>query len=135
MILLIGDLIGTSTVVVLCLIGYGYRKYGRVEWASLALAAVAIISWQLTKQPVLAIVFSIIADAMAAMPTLVKSYRDPWSEHPAAWLIIAIGALCGVFSSTIFNAANLLFPAYLLVVNGTIGTFALIGRHLKEKPA
>jgi uncharacterized membrane protein YoaK (UPF0700 family) len=134
-ILLVGDFIGTSTIVVLCLIGYGYGKYSWLEWTCLTLAILAIISWQTTRQPVLAIAFAIIADAMAAIPTLVKTYRDPWSEHPTMWLIVALGALLSILSTTIFNLPNLLFPAYLLAVNGTTGILALVGRSLKEKPA
>ncbi len=131
-ILLVGDFIGTSTIVALCLVGYGYGKYSWIEWTCLILAILAVVSWQATQQPVLAIVFAIIADTMAATPTLVKAYRDPWSEHPTMWLIIALGALFSVLSTTIFNAANLLFPSYLLIVNGTTGILALVGRSLRK---
>lgn len=132
-VLLIGDFIGTSTIVVLCLVGYGYSKYGWVEWTCLALAVLAIASWQLTQQPLLAIIFAVLADAMAAVPTIVKAYRDPWSELPVTWLIIAFGALLGILSTTIWDAANLLFPAYLLAVNGLTGIIALTGRRLTKK--
>ncbi len=127
-ILLVGDFIGTGTIVIFCLIGYGYRKYGWIEWACLTLAILAIISWQTTQQPLLAIAFAVVADAMAAIPTLVKAYRDPWSEHPTMWLIIALGALLSILSTTILNPPNLLFPAYLLAMNGAIGIVALAGR-------
>ena len=133
-ILLIGDLIGNSTALVICLMGYGYKKYGWLEWTCLGLAIVAIIAWQLTHQPVLAIMFAIVADAMAAIPTLAKAWRDPWSEYPVTWLMIAAGGLCAVLATTIHNPANLLFPSYLLVVNGVIGFSALIGRAVKKRP-
>ena len=127
-------MIGTSTVVVLCLIGYGYTKYSWVEWTCLVFAILAIVSWQLTRQPLLGIIFAITADAMAAIPILVKAYRDPWSELPAAWLIVALAASSDILSTTIFNAANLLFPIYLFLVNGLTGIFALVGRRLVLKP-
>ena len=81
LVFLIGDFLGTSAVLILCLGGYGYKEYGWIEWVCLALAIIAIVSWQLTNQPILAIVFAIIADFMAAVPTVIKAYRDPWSEH------------------------------------------------------
>ncbi len=127
-ILLIGDLIGTSTIAALSFAGYGYGKYGRLEWTCLGLAILAIISWQITSQPIWAIVFAIIADALAAFPTLVKAFRDPRSEHPTMWLLISLGALLGIASTTIVNAANLLFPFYLFVINSTIGITTLVGR-------
>ena len=131
-ILLIGDFIGTSTIAVLSFVGYGYGKYTWIEWTCLTLAILAIVSWQLTSQPVLAIAFAIIADAMAGIPTLVKAYRDPQSEHPTMWFVIALGSLLAILSTTIFNLANLLFPVYLLLIDGTIGVLALMGRKLKN---
>ncbi len=132
--LLIGDFIGTSAIVVLCLMGYGYSKYGWVEWTCLSLAIIAIVSWQVTNEPLLAIIFAVVADAMAAIPTIIKAYRDPWSELPITWIIIAVAALLGIFSTTIFNTVNLLFPAYLLLVNGLTGVVAFLGRRLTPRP-
>jgi hypothetical protein len=133
-IMLIFDFIGTASIVVLCLAGYGYRHYGRLEWICTGLAILAIASWQLTNQPVLAICFAVLADALAATPTVVKTFKDPWSEAPTQWLLVAFAALLSIASSTIFNVANLLFPAYLFAVNGLIGLSALFGRRLKPKP-
>jgi hypothetical protein len=135
LVFLIGDLIGTSIIVILCLFGYGYSEYGRVEWTCLTLAVIAIIAWQLTHQPVLAIVFAIAADFMAAFPTVVKAYRDPWSEHPSTWVIICVASALGILSTTVFDLANIAFPAYLLLINGLIGIFALVGRRLKKRSA
>ncbi|MBX4189608.1 hypothetical protein KW785_03405 [Candidatus Parcubacteria bacterium] len=132
-IFLIGDLVGTSSVVALCLFGYGYGKYGRVEWICTALAILAVVSWQATHEPVLAIIFAIIADLMAAVPTVVKAYKDPWSEIPTAWFMIAAAALLGIASSTIFDLPNLLFPTYLFLINGTVGVLAFFGRRFKTK--
>jgi hypothetical protein len=131
--LLVGDFIGTSSVVIFCLFGYGYGKYGRLEWVCTALAILAIISWQLTHQPVLAILFAVLADAMAAIPTIVKAFKDPWSEAPAQWLLIAFASALAIASTTIFDPANLIFPAYLLLVNGTTGLLAFFGRRLIPK--
>jgi hypothetical protein len=125
---LIGDLIGTTIVTILCLVGFGYGKYGKIEWICTALAIVAIVSWQITNEPLLAIGFAIVADLLAAVPTVIKTYRDPWSEIPTTWFMIATAALLSIISTTIFDPANLLFPAYLFLINATTGTLAFIGR-------
>jgi len=134
LVFLIGDFIGTSTILVLCLIGYGYSNYGWIEWVCLALAIIAIVSWQLTHQPILALVFAVIADLMASIPTVVKAVKDPWSEHPMQWIMICVASGLGIASTTIINTANLIFPIYLLFINGLIGIFSLLGRRLKQKP-
>ncbi len=131
---IIGDLIGTGLVVLLCLFGYGYGKYGKLEWACTALAVAAIVSWQITALPVLAIVFAVVADALAAIPTVVKTFKDPWSEAPAQWLLIAFASVLAISSTTIFDLPNTIFPAYLFLVNGLIGTAAFFGRRLVKKP-
>ncbi len=131
---LVGDLIGTSLVTALCLTGYGYGKYGKIEWVCTGLAVLAIVSWKFTNEPVLAIIFAIIADLMAAVPTVVKTYRDPWSEIPTTWFMIACAAILSIASTTIIDFPNLLFPVYLLLVNGTTGTVAFLGRKMQRKP-
>lgn len=133
-IFLAGDLVGTGAIVLLCLVGYGYGQYGRLEWVCTALAILAIVSWQLTQMPLLAIGFAILADAMAAIPTIVKAFKDPWSEAPAQWFLIAFASVLAIASSTIINAENLIFPAYLLLVNGTVGSLAFFGRRISSKP-
>lgn len=132
---LIGDLIGTSFIFILCLLGYGYRSYGWVEWVCFILAITAIIAWQLTRQPVLAIIFAIVADSMAAIPTVIKAYKDPWSENSSSWFILCSAAVLAMLSTTIINSANLIFPAYLFCINGLIGVLSLTGRRLKKRPS
>jgi hypothetical protein len=132
-IFIIGDLIGSSVVVVLCLSGYGYKKYGKTEWICTGLALLAIVSWQVTSQPVLAIIFAVLADLMAAIPTVIKSYQDPWSESSTIWFLIAFAAILSLISTTIFNPSNLLFPIYLLLINSIIGTLVFFGRRFKTK--
>lgn len=129
-----GDLIGTASILVLCLWGYGYGKYGWIEWVCSALAIVAIGLWQFAHEPVLAIVFAAVADLMAAIPTLVKAYKDPWSEAPTQFFVISFAGLLAIFSTTVFDAANLIFPAYLFLLNGLIGVVAFVGRRLKSVP-
>jgi len=128
-----GDLIGTGIILFLCLRGFGYRKYGWTEWVCLTLAILAIILWQTTKEPLLAIIFAVIADLMASVPTVVKTYKDPVSEAPTMWFIIAFAAILSLISTEIRDGVNMLFPSYLLFINGLIGTLALVGRNLKVK--
>lgn len=131
-IFLIGDIIGTSIILILALVGYGYKKHGHIEWVCLLLALIAIISWQATSQPLLAIIFAALADFMAAIPTIVKAFKDPWSEDPPQFLLIAFASVLGIIALTIFNPENIIFPAYLFGVNVTIGLIALVGRRLKQ---
>jgi hypothetical protein len=126
--LLIGDLLGILIVTALCLCGYGYRKYGKVEMLCTFLAVLAIVSWQATSEPLYAIIFAILADLLTAVPTVIKTYKDPWSEIPYTWFIVATASALGIVSSTIFDLPNLLFPASTLVINGAVAALAFFGR-------
>lgn len=132
--MIFADLLGTGVILALCLGGYGYKKYGAIDWICAVLAIVAIVLWQLAHQPVFAIALAALADFLAAIPTLIKSWKDPWSEDPTQFLMISGGGLLAVLSTTIINPANIIFPAYLCVLNGTIGLLAFSGRKLKHKP-
>lgn len=126
LVFLVGDLIGTSSVLVLCLIGYGYGKYTWLDSFCFILAIVAVILWQITDQPLLAIGLAVVADFLAAVPTLVKSYKDPQSEEPTQFFIIAVAALLGMLSTVVLDPANLIFPIYLFGINAAIGGTAFL---------
>ena len=124
-ILTIGDLAAALVVVIFCFTGYGYKKYGPIEIVCFVLAIVAIILWQITNNPLLAIIFALIADILAGVPTIVKTYRDPRSELPLGWFMVAFGASLSLISNTIFDLPNLLFPVWILIVNTLVGFLAL----------
>ncbi len=123
-----GDLLAVVVVIALCLAGYGYGKYGKLEVVCTMLAIIAIIAWQATGEPLYAIIFALIADILAAVPTVVKAYRDPKSEIAAAWFMVAIGGVFGIISNTVFDLPNMLFPVYIVIINSTVGILALRGK-------
>src|SRR5690348_5964176 len=57
-----------------------YWKLGVIDYICGALAILALVLWVLTTSPILAIVFSIAADALALGPTLLKSWQYPETE-------------------------------------------------------
>lgn len=134
LILLIGDFLAVLIVLLFCIAGYGYKKYSWVEYVCFALGILAIVLWQITSQPLLAICFAILADLIASIPTVVKTYRDPWSELPFAWFLVAFGAMLGIVSTNIWNLENILFPLNILIINGTVAIIAFLGRRTKNSP-
>ncbi len=132
LILLIGDLLAVLIVLLFCVTGYGYKKYSWIEYICFTLGILAIILWQITSQPLLAIGFAVLADLIASIPTVVKTYRDPWSELPFAWFLVAFGAMLGIVSTTIWNLENILFPLNILIINGTVAVIAFWGRRTQS---
>lgn len=135
LVFLIGDIIGTSSVLVLCFIGYGYGKYGWLDGVCFVLALLAVVLWQITNQPLLAIGLAAVADFLAGVPTLVKAYKDPASEDPTQFFMLSIAALLGILATKIIDPTNLLFPIYLFSINAAIGGTAFISGRVGKKPA
>ena len=58
----------------------------------------------------------ILADGLAAVPTLVKSYIYPGTENYHTYLASAIGAAITLLTISNWNFANFGFPLYILII-------------------
>jgi len=123
----------TAIVTVLCFFGYGYKKYGPLDFICFGLAILAIILWQVTKEPMVALALSIVADALASLPMIVKTYREPRSEPVFPWLITILASFLAAISTTKLDFANLAFPVYMIFIDGTVTYLAFFGRRRKVK--
>jgi len=68
----------------------------------------------------IAIAFSIIADGLAAIPTIVKAYKYPDTEMAWPWIATAFGVVLTLFTLTELTFANSGFIIYILLVNTLI---------------
>lgn len=80
----------------------------------------AIIAWVLTRDPLIAIILSICADCIAGLPTLVKAYRVPTSEHVSAYLVGMLSALLTLATLHTWSLAAGLFPLYIFINSALI---------------
>jgi hypothetical protein len=87
------------------------------------LSIVGLIFWLITQEGNIAILFSIIADGLAAIPTVVKAYKYPESELAWPWLMTSIGVILTLLTLNQLTFANSGFIIYIFIVNTTI--FAL----------
>jgi len=105
-----------------------YWKSERRDYYLMAAAIVGIILWAVTDNPNLAIFFSLVADILASIPTLIKSYRDPHSESWIAYAISTIGFGISFLSVQSYDFENAAFVAYLFILNLTLAVLASRGR-------
>lgn len=87
-----------------------------------ALSVVGLILWLVTKVGNIAIVFSIIADGLAAVPTIVKAYKYPDTEIAWPWLTPIIGVVMTLLTIEEFTFANSAFIIYIAIINTIIFT-------------
>lgn len=87
------------------------------------LSVVGLILWLITRIGNVAILFSIIADGLAALPTVVKAYRYPETEIAWPWLATSIGVILTVLTLKELTFANSGFIIYIFIVNTLIFSF------------
>lgn len=88
----------------------------------LSLAGLAL--WMITRVGNVAIFFSIMADGLGAVPTLVKAYKYPQTESPWPWITASINAALTLLTIKTWSFSNFGFPAYIFIV--TLIIFSLV---------
>ena len=87
------------------------------------LSVAGLVLWMITKVGNVAIFFSIVADGLAAIPTIVKAYRYPDTEIAWPWIATVAGVILTLLTISTITFANSGFIIYILVVNTLIFTF------------
>lgn len=102
----------------------GAIRLSRLDKGMVVMASVGIICWLFTKDAMLALWFSIIADAVSSVPTLVKSYANPGSEQALPYLLSCSSMVCALAAIQEWTVAAYAFSAYILGLNMVL--FSLI---------
>jgi len=101
-----------------------YWKNEPRDYYLMAAAIFGIVLWAVTDIPNLALLFSLLADMLAAVPTLVKSYRFPRSESWIAYAISTLGFGISFLSVQTYDFQNTAFVAYVFILNGVLAVLA-----------
>jgi len=91
-------------------------KLKRLDLTCGAIAIAGLILWQLTGDGNLAIFLSIVADSVAAIPTIIKSYRFPETENYKGFLMGGIAALLTLLAINTWTFEYFAFPVYVFSV-------------------
>lgn len=95
------------------------------------LSLVGLVLWMITKVGNVAILFSIVADGLASVPTIVKAYKYPDTEIAWPWIATVFGVVLTLLTLPSFTFANSGFIFYILVVDTLI--YALVQFRLGER--
>ncbi len=92
-------------------------KISSFDYLCGAFSALAIVFWYVTHDPNLAIIFAILSDTLAAIPTLTKAWRNPQTESVWPFLIGIFGPITSFIVATSSAFSEIAFPAYLILIN------------------
>lgn len=108
-----------------------YWKLGTFDYACGSFSILALALWILTKDPIIAIFFAILADLLAALPTLVKAWAHPETETGWPYSTTIIGALLGFLVVKSWDFSEYAFSAYLILICSAI-LFAIYRRRFMK---
>lgn len=106
-----------------------YWKLGALDYICGLFSALALILWGITKEPNIAIAFAIASDGLAAVPTLVKSWKYPETESAIAYTTALFNTLTSFAAVKIWDFSAIAFPIYLVIINTSI-TLAIYRRKI-----
>lgn len=111
-----------------------YWKTNPLDYCLMAAAIVGLILWYITDEPNLAILFSLIADFFAGLPTMIKAAKHPETESWFAYAISAFGFTLSVLAISSFTFETSAFALYLLGMNLLLMALAIRAPMKKLKP-
>lgn len=94
-----------------------YWRLTRFDLTCGLFAVFGLILWQATDVANLAIVFGILADFAAALPTINKAYRAPQTERAQVFLLSVVAAVITLLVIARWDFANYAWPVYLVGLN------------------
>ena len=101
-----------------------YWKTEPRDYYLMGAAIAGIVLWALTDNPNLAIVFSLVADIFAGLPTFIKAYRYPETESAVAYAISTFGFGLSILAIQTYTFETSAFVIYLFAMNGLLALFA-----------
>jgi len=110
----------------------GYWKLHAIDYYCGASSLLALVLWGITKEPYIAIIFAIIADAIAAIPTVIKSWKYPETETMDPYVTGLFNALTSFFAVQMWSFSEVAFPSYLVLLTSLI-IFSLYKGRIRKR--
>jgi hypothetical protein len=119
-------------VVVSCLITQKLQlKFTKLDIFCFFLSVLGIAIWYFTKDPIWALVLSLVVDFVSGIPTVLKSYQEPQFENPIVYFPTLFNTILTLFILQSFTIFSLAFPVYSFCFNILI-LFPLIKFRLQK---
>lgn len=111
---------------------YGEGGWSRLDRLCLGGALASLCLWGLWGSAVAALWLNIVIDAFGAVPTIVKAWRDPDSEHLLAWLLFLCGNGLNLLALPHLLPAVAAYPVYLFALAASVVACILRGRFARR---
>jgi hypothetical protein len=127
----VADTLGVGIIFLLTFFK-GEAGHTRLQTISLFFCIGAIALWQYFGSAKGGLYLSIIADLLAAIPTLEHAYRKPHEETPLSYMLTALGGVCAIVAEGRVSIHLLVFPLYITILNTTIAGIITRRRQISD---
>lgn len=103
------------------------------DWGCGASAILALIAWAITKDPNMAIGFAILGDCLAAIPTVIKSWKYPETESGIAFALPVPAYMTSFLVLQDYSFAEIAFPLSSILICALITAFIYTGPMRKKR--
>lgn len=94
-----------------------YWKLEIFDYLCGTFSILALVLWAITREPLVAILFAILSDGFAAIPTLIKCWQHPETESAGPYITGFFNVLTSFFAMKAFDLTNLALPTYFVIIN------------------
>jgi hypothetical protein len=113
----------------------GEKDITRLDWLCLAGAAVSILLWIITDDPLLSVILITVIDVFGCIPTFRKSYSKPYEETLVTYVLSSVKSAFGLLALQRFTVVTALYPFALVVINAAFVMLFVVRRRQLGRPA
>lgn len=106
----------------------GNKKVENIDIGCLIGGGVGLALWWVFNSPAIAVIASLSIDMIAALPTILHSWKKPGEETLVSFFLGALKALCTILVLTDWRVTASAFPIYLFTINLAIALIIVYRR-------
>lgn len=106
----------------------GTKDIRKIDAVFLILSLFALPLWLIIKQPVLSIILLSSIDMLGFVPTIRKSWNDPYSETLSLYVITTFRHMLSFMALAEYNIVTYLFPLSWVVANAAFSILLVVRR-------
>ncbi len=106
----------------------GQKDITKFDTITFIIALIAILVWVFAKQPAISNLLIITINTLANLPTIRKSWNNPYSETLFTWEMGAVRNLLGLLALANYSLLTWLYPVTNLLINVLVSLLLIIRR-------